>query len=135
MYVQVVNLLPTFSARVADDPESTFRIRLAALLQRQPGSKSHHVSHQANVFLADLCQGGYVVFGNQHEMHRSPGMDVMKRENRIVLVHVARRYLTPHDFAEHAIRIMRHDVQPQLPDRPTVVHCNHTLDDTVQEPE
>ena len=44
MHVQVMHFLAAFSARVDDGSKAAFRVRIAALLQRQPGCQHRHAA-------------------------------------------------------------------------------------------
>ena len=122
--VQVMHLLPTLLARVHHDAKTPFRIRPAALLQRQLGCQGHHAAQQGLVLRLDMGQGADVLLGHQQEMHRRTGVDVVKSVQLIVFIDFVRRNLACDDFAKNAVRIVhgkvfkkrgKKAVSPRLP--------------------
>jgi hypothetical protein len=49
MDMQVVHFLTALRTGVDDHPETTVRVRVAALFGRQPGSQRHHAAQQGRV--------------------------------------------------------------------------------------
>ena len=103
VHVQVVHFLPTLCTRVEQDAETAFGIGVATFLHGQLGGQRHHAAHQIRMFGTHMRHRRNVQLGNDQKVHRRPGRDVVKGEDVVVLVNLARRDLARHDLAEDAV--------------------------------
>lgn len=110
MHMQVMHLLAPLITRVRQHSKSASGIRTAALLQCQLRRQHHHASHQTHVFSLQMRHRRDMQLGNHQKVNRCPRMDVVKRIEFIVLINEFGRYLSGHDFAEEAVRVMPHNV-------------------------
>src|SRR5665647_3228674 len=59
----------------------------------------------------------YMHLGYDHEVHWRPGLDVMEREQLVVLVHLAAGNGAGGDFAENAVLRRAHGFDPERVDQ------------------
>ncbi|MPN36761.1 hypothetical protein SDC9_184272 [bioreactor metagenome] len=106
MHVQVMHLLPALIASIYHDAESTLRIGIAALLQRQLGGQRHHLAQQRSVFGGNLRHRRNVLPGHDQKVHGRPGVDVMEGEQVFVFINLLRGNLALDDLAENTVGIV-----------------------------
>ena len=108
MPMQMVNLLSTLGAGVGNQPKTTLRVGVHALLQGQFGGEQQHAPQQRLVLGADLRHGRNVQFGDDEEMDRRPRVDVMEGKNLFVFIDFFARNLAGNDFAKDAVGVGVH---------------------------
>jgi len=108
MPMQMVNLLSTLGAGVGNQPKTTLRVGVHALLQGQFGGEQQHAPQQRLVLGADLRHGRNVQFGDDEEMDRRPRVDIVKGKNLFVFIDFFARYLAGNDFAKDAVGVGVH---------------------------
>lgn len=102
----MVHFLSTFRAGVHHDAETTVRVRIAALFQRQPRRQRHHAAEQSGMRVGDTGHGMHVFLGHHEEVDGRGGVDVVEGEDFIVLVDLPRGDLAGDDLAEEAVGIV-----------------------------
>jgi len=89
MPVHVVDFLATLSPSIGHDAKATFGVRSCAFLKRQLRRQQHHAAQQTFVLRRGMRHRRNVQLGDDQKMHGRPRVDVVKREDVVVLVHLA----------------------------------------------
>mmetsp|Transcript_71389 Transcript_71389/g.168247 ORF Transcript_71389/g.168247 Transcript_71389/m.168247 type:complete len:244 (-) Transcript_71389:968-1699(-) len=118
--MQVIDLLAAVRARVDDVAEAP---RDAQLLH-QPRAQGGHLAQQRRLGLGHLGHRRDMALGDDEQVDRRPGMDVVEGEHILVLVGLPARDLAGNDLAENAVRVSAHHFVPRCansvrPDRPS----------------
>ena len=101
--VQVVHFLAAFAPGIGDDAKAPIGIGVAAVLNGQLVHEQHHAAQQSLVFGLHVGERNDVRLGDDQQVNRRPGVDVVKHQDLVVLVHLARGDVTGNDFAKYTI--------------------------------
>ena len=107
MHMQVMHLLPAFTARVHHDAKTAIRVRVATLLQRQLRCQNHDLAQECFIRLRNVRHRNNVLFRHDQKVHRGSRIDVVKGKKFIIFIHLAARNLACGDFAEDSVGIVR----------------------------
>jgi len=102
MQVQVKNRLPTLRAGVQDEAITLIG---DAFLPGQGFSHQDHVSYQGLILLLQFIDGSNVPVGNNQNVNRGNGTDVMKGCHQVIPIDDPGRRFTGDDLAEGAIQL------------------------------
>lgn len=99
VHVDVVHGLPAKVVAVHHHTEAF----LAALLPGQALGGEEDMACQRPVCLGQVLEGGNVPFRDDQEVHRRLRADIVKRDNFLVFVELARGNFPRHDLAEQTV--------------------------------
>ena len=99
MEVQVLDALARILAHIGDDAVAP----VAAKLGAQPGDGGEDMAQQGPVLLGQRGGRGDVLFGDDEEMDRGLRVNVVKGQQRVVLVQLVGGDFPRGDFAEQAV--------------------------------
>ena len=91
--------LPADPAVVDDDTKA---VRTAVLFGQSPGHRQHPAEHRL-VFGSNGLQRVDVTLGHDQQVHRPRRIDVVKREDFVVFVDLARRNVSTRNLAKQAV--------------------------------
>ncbi|MNT56498.1 hypothetical protein D3C72_1938010 [compost metagenome] len=103
--MQVVDFLAAVRPGIDHRPEAV----AAACRARQFRHLQHHSSKHLPFAGAAIGQRVDMRLGNDQQVYRGLGMDIVEGHHVVVFVHLARRYLAGHDLAEDAIILNVHE--------------------------
>src|SRR5436305_10262671 len=113
--VHVHHFLVADAARVDDHAKAIG----GALFPREPTREHHDLAKRRLVAFTDVVERRDVPLRYKHEMYRRFRIDIVKREDVGVLVHLAARDFAAHDLAEDAGRIAVHGISSNGLERPS----------------
>jgi len=73
-----------------------------ALLARQPGGDDQHPAEQTGVLAGRVIEGRQMILGDHQEVDRRDGVDIVERQQLVVLEELLARDLTGYDLAKDA---------------------------------
>src|SRR5574340_641119 len=118
MHMKMRHFLPAALAGVDHGTEAVFQ----TLIARQFGSHHQHLAEQGGMAIPGLGQRSQMQLRDQHEMHRRDRVDVVERQQLVVLIHLAAGNLAAHYFAENAVAHAQSFFRlsfSAMPDRPS----------------